>query len=147
MAPSIFAIALALVGYFAAPVQADDAIDLRGTWLGTYRVVSPTNAFGTGPRFDESEWKLVIETQEDSLFWGESNWRSAGSEDWVVNEATGSVSLDASGDIGVVQTSPNPEIGVNALIDAKLKYGMLFVDFRSITTGAVYSAVLERQSP
>ena len=66
MAPSIFAIALALIGYFAVPVQADDATDLRGTWLGTYRVVSPTNAFGTGPRFDESEWKLAHSPIKDS---------------------------------------------------------------------------------
>lgn len=133
---------------FSFPVAADPIAppDLLGSWQGAYQVVSPTNQFGPGPRIDSSEWLLNITTQEGHLFWAESNWRSEGATDWVRNEATGAIAMDGSGEISMLQSAPDPEVGVNAIIDATFVEGALYVRFRSLTTGATYSAILTRQA-
>ncbi|WP_420586513.1 hypothetical protein [Ruegeria sp.] len=123
-----------------------DTPDLRGTWVGSYTAVSPSDAaIGKTPRFNSAEWVLHVEKQQDNVFWGPSKWRRNATDDWTVYEATGTVSLDGSGGIGIVESSSDPTIGVNALIDARYEDGKIFADFRSLRSGTTYSTVLERQ--
>ncbi len=125
---------------------ADTTPDLRGTWTASQTTVSPSNAAaGDAPRFNQSEWVLEIQTQQDNVFWGPSMWRRSAMDDWTLYEATGSISQDGSGKIGIVESSAEPAIGVNALIDARYEDGRIYADFRSLRTGTTYSTVLERQ--
>ncbi len=125
---------------------ADTSPDLRGTWTGTYSKVSPSRtATGDAPRFHDGEWLLDIQKQQENLFWGPSMWRPNSDADWRVYDATGTISLDGSGTIGLVESSADPEIGVNALVDAKYQDGKIYADFRSLRRGTAYSVVLERQ--
>ena len=99
----------------------------------------------TAPRFNTSEWVLEIQAQHENVFWGPSMWRRNAMDDWTLYEATGSISQDGSGKIGIVESSNQPDIGVNALIDARYEDGRIYADFRSLRTGTTYSTVLERQ--
>ncbi len=140
------AAALATTLALGTAALADATPDLRGTWAGSYTTVSPSRtATGDVPRFNNAEWVLHIEKQQDNVFWGPSKWRRAASEDWTFYDATGSVSLDGSGKIGIVESSADPTIGVNALIDARYEDGKIYADFRSLRNGTTYSTVLERQ--
>ncbi|NVO57233.1 hypothetical protein HW561_15680 [Rhodobacteraceae bacterium B1Z28] len=124
---------------------ADTTPDLRGKWTGTYNTVQPSHYYkGDEPRFNQAEWVVDIQKQEDNVFWGPSKWRSQDNDLWHEYEVTGSISLDGSGKIGIVETSPLV-IGANALIDAQYKDGMIYADFRSLRNGTTYSVVLERQ--
>ncbi|WP_171125518.1 MULTISPECIES: hypothetical protein [unclassified Ruegeria] len=139
------AAALATTLTLGTAAMADTTPDLRGTWVGTYTTVQPTHMQrGTEPRFNKAEWMLDVQVQEDNVFWGPSLWRRDGDTDWNQNEATGTISLDGSGKIGIVDTSPMV-IGANALIDARCEDGKIFADFRSLRNGTTYSTVLERQ--
>ncbi|WP_254445793.1 hypothetical protein [Ruegeria arenilitoris] len=123
-----------------------DTPDLRGIWTASQTTVSPSNAAsGDAPRFNQSEWVLDIQKQQDNVFWGPSKWRRNASDNWTMYEATGAVSQDGSGKIGIVESSAEPTIGVNALIDARYEDGKIYADFRSLRTGTTYSTVLERQ--
>ncbi|MBO9444427.1 hypothetical protein [Ruegeria sp. R14_0] len=123
-----------------------DTPDLRGIWTASQTTVSPSNAAtGAAPRFNQSEWVLEIQTQHDNVFWGPSKWRRNATDNWTMYEATGSLSQDGSGRIGIVESSTEPSIGVNALIDARYEDGKIYADFRSLRTGTTYSTVLERQ--
>ena len=93
----------------------------------------------------QSEWVLEIQAQNDNVFWGPSMWRRNAMDDWTMYEATGSISQDGSGKIGIVESSAEPAIGVNALIDARYADGRIYADFRSLRRGTTYSTVLERQ--
>ncbi|WP_254430594.1 MULTISPECIES: hypothetical protein [unclassified Ruegeria] len=123
-----------------------DMPDLRGTWTGSYTAVGP-NRTTTGdiPRFNTAEWVLDIQKQKDNVFWGPSKWRSNATQDWRMLDATGTISLDDPTRISIVESSANPEIGVNALIDARYQDGRIYADFRSVRRGTTYSTVLERQ--
>ncbi len=137
--------ALATTLTLGTAAMADTTPDLRGTWVGTYTTVQPTHAqSGSEPRFNQAEWMLDVQVQEDNVFWGPSLWRRDGDTAWNENEATGTISLDGSGKIGIVETSPMV-IGANALIDARYEDGKIFADFRSLRNGTTYSTVLERQ--
>ncbi|WP_170384794.1 hypothetical protein [Ruegeria atlantica] len=139
------AAALATTFTLGAAALADPAPDLRGTWVGTYTAVQPTHyQRGNEPRFNQAEWMLDIQIQEDNVFWGPSKWRRDGDTGWNENEATGTISLDGSGRIGITETSPMV-IGANALIDARYEDGKIYADFRSLRNGTTYSTVLERQ--
>ncbi len=139
------AAALATTLTLGTAAMADTTLDLRGTWVGTYTTVQPTHAqSGSEPRFNQAEWMLDVQVQEDNVFWGPSLWRRDGDTAWNENEATGTISLDGSGKIGIVETSPMV-IGANALIDARYEDGKIFADFRSLRNGTTYSTVLERQ--
>ncbi len=127
---------------FAA--SADPATDMLGAWSGKYTAVSPTNARGAGPRFNNSEVVLTIKEQQGTVFWGEGRWRREGSDDWTWYEITGNLSADGSGKIGMVESSSDPSFSVNALIDAQLDDDKLYVNFRSLSRGTTYSALLER---
>ena len=125
---------------------AETTPDLRGIWTASQTTVSPSNsATGDAPRFNQSEWVLEIQAQNDNVFWGPSMWRRNAMDDWTMYEATGSISQDGSGKIGIVESSAEPAIGVNALIDARYEDGRIYADFRSLRTGTTYSTVLERQ--
>jgi len=140
------AAALATSLTLATSAMAESLPDLRGTWTGTYTKVSPSRtATGDAPRFHQGEWALDIQQQQDNLFWGPSKWRRDASDSWTVFDATGTISLDGSGTIGIVESSADPEIGVNALIDARYQDGKIYADFRSLRRGTTYSTVLQRQ--
>ncbi|WP_170587589.1 hypothetical protein [Ruegeria arenilitoris] len=125
---------------------ADAMPDLRGTRTASQTTVSPSNAnTATAPRFNTSEWVLEIQAQHENVFWGPSMWRRNAMDDWTMYEATGSISQDGSGKIGIVETAADPTSGVNALIDARYEDGKIYADFRSLRTGTTYSTVLERQ--
>ena len=65
--------------------------------------LSPSNAnTATAPRFNTSEWVLEIQAQHENVFWGPSMWRRNAMDDWTMYEATGSISQDGSGKIGIV---------------------------------------------
>ena len=122
-----------------------DTPDLRGTWMGAYTTVQPSHYYkGEQPRFNQAEWVLDIQQQQDNVFWGPSKWRSDSIDVWQEYEVTGAISLDGSGRIGLVETSPLV-IGANALIDARYEDGKIYADFRSLRNGTTYSTVLELQ--
>lgn len=124
---------------------ADALPDLRGAWVGSYTMVQPSHYYkGDQPRFDQAEWVVDIQQQQDNVFWGPSKSRSQDAGDWQEYEITGAISLDGSGQIGLVETSPLV-IGANALIDARYENGKIYADFRSLRNGTTYSTVLERQ--
>ena len=140
------AAALATSLTLATASMADTMPDLRGTWTGSYTTVGPNRTTtGDVPRFNNAEWVLDIQKQQDNVFWGPSKWRPNASQDWRVMDATGTVSLDDPNRISIVESSANPEIGVNALIDARYEDGKIYADFRSLRRGTTYSTVLERQ--
>lgn len=140
------AAALATSLTLATAAMADTTPDLRGAWTGTYTKVSPSRtATGDAPRFHQGEWVLDIQQQQDNLFWGPSKWRPNADADWRVFDATGTISLDGSGKIGLVESSADPDVGVNAIVDAYYKDGKIYADFRSLRRGTAYSTVLERQ--
>ncbi len=140
------AAALATTLSLGTTALAETTPDLRGTWTASQATVSPSNSMtGDLPRFNKSEWVLEIQAQQDNVFWGPSMWRRNAMDDWTLYEATGSISLDGSGKIGIVESSDQPDAGVNALIDARYEDGKIYADFRSLRTGTTYSTVLERQ--
>ncbi|WP_282119975.1 hypothetical protein [Ruegeria atlantica] len=140
------AAALATSLTLATASMAETTPDLRGAWTGTYTKVSPSRvATGDAPRFHQGEWLLDIQQQQDNLFWGPSMWRPDAGTDWRVFDATGTISLDGSGTIGIVESSADPQVGVNALVDARYQDGKIYADFRSLRRGTTYSVVLERQ--
>ncbi len=140
------AAALATSFALSTAAAADATPDLRGVWTASQTTVAPsTSDMGEMPRFNTSEWVLDIQAQKDNVFWGPSMWRRNAMEDWTLYEATGSISQDGSGKIGIVESSNQPDIGVNALIDARYEDGRIYADFRSLRTGTTYSTVLERQ--
>ncbi|WP_037310561.1 hypothetical protein [Ruegeria halocynthiae] len=142
---TVGAAALATSLTLGAAVSADTTPDLRGIWLGTYTTVQPSHFYrGDEPRFNQAEWMLDVQIQEGNVFWGPSKWRREGDTGWNENEATGTISLDGSGAIGIIETSPLV-IGANALIDARYQDGKIYADFRSLRSGTTYSTVLERQ--
>ncbi len=125
---------------------ADTTPDLRGTWTGSYTTVGPNRTTtGDVPRFNNAEWVLDIQKQQDNVFWGPSKWRSNATQDWRMLDATGTISLDDPTRISIVESSADPDIGVNALIDARYQDGKIYADFRSLRRGTTYSTVLERQ--
>ena len=71
---------------------------------------------------------LDVQMQEDNVFWGPSKWRRDGDTEWNEYEATGTISLDGTGSIGIVETSPLL-IGANALIDARYEDGKILCRF------------------
>ncbi len=140
------AAALATSLTLATASMADTMPDLRGTWTGSYTAVGPNRTTtGDAPRFNNAEWVLDIQKQQDNVFWGPSKWRSNAAQDWRVMDATGTISLDDPNKVNIVESSANPEIGVNALIDARYQDGKIYADFRSLRRGTTYSTVLERQ--
>ena len=140
------AAALATTLALGTGASADVTPDLRGTWTASQTTVSPSNtASSNAPRFNKSEWVLDIQAQQDNVFWGPSMWRRNAMDDWTLYEATGAISQDGSGKIGIVESSAEPATGVNALIDARYENGKIYADFRSLRTGTTYSTVLERQ--
>ncbi len=140
------AAALATSFALSTAAAADATPDLRGVWTASQTTVAPsTSDIGEMPRFNTSEWVLDIQAQKDNVFWGPSMWRRNAMDDWTLYEATGSISQDGSGKIGIVESSNQPDIGVNALIDARYEDGRIYADFRSLRTGTTYSTVLERQ--
>jgi len=139
------AAALAATLILGTATLADTTPDLRGTWVGTYTTVQPSHYYkGDTPRFNQAEWVIDIQKQQDNVFWGPSKWRSQSVDEWHEYEVTGAISLDGSGKIGLVETSPLV-IGANALIDARYEDGKIYADFRSLRNGTAYSTVLERQ--
>lgn len=128
----------------AGSALAEDYPDMRGEWTASYLAVAPTNANGKGPRFGQSEWTLDIQQQQENVFWGISKWRRNADTDWIVKEATGNISVSGSGAVGMLETSPDPDIGVTSTIDGVLSGDMLTVDFRNLRTGATYSTELHR---
>ncbi len=124
---------------------ADTTPDLRGIWAGTYTTVQPSHYYkGDQPRFNQAEWVVDIQQQQGNVFWGPSKWRGDDVDEWQDYEVTGTISLDGSGRIGLVETAPLI-IGANAVIDARYENGKIFADFRSLRNGTTYSTVLERQ--
>ncbi len=139
------AAALATTLTLGTAALADATPDLRGTWMGAYTTVQPSHYYkGDQPRFNQAEWVIDIQQQQDNVFWGPSKWRSDSLDVWQEYEVTGAISLDGSGKIGLVETSPLI-IGANALIDARYEDGKIYADFRSLRNGTTYSTVLERQ--
>ena len=129
-----------------ATTVAADTPDLRGTWVGSYTTVGPNRTTtGDAPRFNSAEWVLDIQQQQGNVFWGPSKWRSNSNQDWRVMDATGTISLDDTSRVSIVESSVDPEIGVNALIDARYEDGKIYADFRSLRRGTTCSTVLERQ--
>ena len=140
------AAALATSLSLATASMAETTPDLRGTWVGSYTAVGPNRTTtGDAPRFNSAEWVLDIQQQKDNVFWGPSKWRSSAAGEWRMLDATGTISLDDPSRISIVESSANPEIGVNALIDARYQDGKIYADFRSLRRGTTYSTVLERQ--
>ena len=71
---------------------ADTTPDLRGTWVGSYTTVQPSHYYkGDQPRFNQAEWMLDVQMQEDNVFWGPSKWRRDGDTEWNEYEATGTI--------------------------------------------------------
>ncbi|WP_209505731.1 MULTISPECIES: hypothetical protein [unclassified Ruegeria] len=139
------AAALATTLALGTAALADTMPDLRGTWTGSYTTVQPSHYHkGDQPRINQAEWMLDVQVQDGNVFWGPSKWRRDGDTEWYENEATGTISLDGSGKIGMVETAPLL-IGANALIDARYADGKIYADFRSLRNGTTYSTVLERQ--
>ncbi len=140
------AAALATSLALGTAAMADTTPDLRGTWTGSYTTVGPNRTTtGDAPRFNSAEWVLDIQKQKDNVFWGPSKWRPNAAQGWRVMDATGTISVDDPTRISIVESSANPEIGVNALIDARYQDGKIYADFRSLRRGTTYSTVLERQ--
>ncbi len=131
----------------AANAVADVTPDLRGVWSSTHTVVGLPNENSDGaPRFNQSEWILEIREQEDNVFWGTSSWSRIGSERWNEAQVTGSLKMDGSGDISMLESRGDTTHRVNGLVDATFENGKIYADFRSLHSGITYSAVLERDS-
>lgn len=142
--------AVALAGglAFASAAIAETTPDLRGVWSGSHTVAALPNEHSNGtPRFNQSEWVLEIQEQQDNVFWGGSKWSRAGSDRWNEGQTTGALSLDGSGSITMVESRAGPGGEVNGLIDATYRDGKIYADFRSLRSGIVYSTVLERTGP
>lgn len=133
------AAALALA---AVPALADT--DLTGSWAASYTAVSPTNSRGEGPRFNQAEWQLTITEQQGNVFYGQTKWRTVNSPDWTTLQVTGNISADGSGRIGIVEIGTEEPYDVHSVIDGLLDGDRIYVDYRSIRSGATYSAVLEK---
>ena len=138
------AMALIFGAMIATSAAAQEYPDMSGTWEGTYTAVSPTNAGGPGPRFRNAEWQIEISAQEDNVFWGQSKWRRSGSDSWTESEITRNLNALGSGAVGMIETSPDPTVGVNALINGQLDGDSLYIDFRGLRAGVTYSTVLHR---
>ncbi|MFA3919645.1 hypothetical protein [Ruegeria hyattellae] len=142
---AIGAAALAGTLALATSAFASETPDLRGTWSGSHTVAALPNERSDGaPRFNQSEWVLEIKEQQDNVFWGASKWSRASSERWNEAQMTGTISLDGSGNIAMVESLPGLDREVNGLIDARYEDGKIYADFRSLRAGTTYSTVLER---
>lgn len=144
---TLSAAALAGTMAFATSAFADTAPDLRGEWSGTHTVVGLPNKDSDGAaRFTQSEWVIDIQEQQDNVFWGTSKWSREGSDTWREAQVTGSIRMDGSGTISMVETRDGKGNKVNALIDATIEDGKIFADVRSLRSGISYSTVMERDS-
>ncbi|MCL6283434.1 hypothetical protein M3P21_07790 [Ruegeria sp. 2012CJ41-6] len=142
---AIGAAALAGTLAMATSAFASDTPDLRGTWSGSHTVAALPNERSDGaPRFNESEWVMEIREQQDNVFWGTSKWSRTSSDQWNEGQMTGTISLDSSGNIAMVESLPGQDREVNGLIDATYEDGKIYADFRSLRSGITYSTVLER---
>lgn len=142
-APRIAALTAALgLAAIAAPALAET--DLTGSWHGEYTVVVPTNARGEGPRFNQAEWKLDITEQQGNVFYGETNFRRQGADSWNTRQVTGNISADGEGRIGILEIGTEPPYEVTGVVDGVIDDDKLYVEFRSLTRGSTYSAVLEK---
>lgn len=145
--PRLLIAAIGLAFLATVPgVAADDIPDLRGTWSGTYLAVSPSRENEPGPRYNRAELVLDIKDQSDNVFWGTSQWRVMGREQWNEAEITGSISLHDTGQIRILERSADPQAGTVGQFDATLLDGQLYVDFRGLRAGTVYSTVLEKSA-
>ena len=89
--------------------------------------------------------ELHATRQEKNLFWAENRWRVDGTQDWVVEAATGTFNVFDPTTLSIVETGPAPE-GVNTgLFDGRLKDGKLYLTYRGVGDGVSFSTVLERK--
>ncbi|MEP3278594.1 MAG: hypothetical protein ABJN26_18650 [Stappiaceae bacterium] len=135
---------LATFAFLTLSASASDFPDLRGQWTGTYLAATAGKDDQPGPRFNNGEMVMDILKQQDNAFGGTNKWRVIGRDNWRTGEIMGSASLEDPNAIAIMEKSSNPDHGVAGSFDGSLKDGKLYLTFRGLRTGTVYSTVLER---
>ena len=89
--------AAALVAFFigaqAGLSQAADFPDIMGVWAGTYDAAFPVRHGHFANQKKAVEMELRVTKQDDNLFWAENRWRVEGLEEWVTEDATGTLTF------------------------------------------------------
>lgn len=89
--------------------------------------------------------QLAVTRQDKNLFWAENRWRVDGTQDWVVEDATGTFNLFDPTTLCIIETGPAP-VGVNTgLFDGRLKDGKLYLTYKGVGDGVSFSTVLKRK--
>ncbi len=142
----IIKIALMLVGMgVATSVSADNFPDIRGKWVGSYKVAFPAGHPTLADSAVDTVMELDVYKQEGNLIWITNKWRRADSETWITEYGTGSFDLDDRDELVISEEGPSEIEGVNTgTFIGEFDDGNLYLNYLGPEDGVSFSVALKR---
>lgn len=136
---------LALVSSLGTPANADEFPDIKGKWVGTYKVAFPAG-HSTYPNASvDTMMELNVYKQESNLIWVTNSWRRDEADTWIIENGTGSFDLEDRDDLVISEEGPAPEAGVNTgSFIGEYEDGNLYLSYMGPGNGVSFAVELKR---
>lgn len=136
---------LILGASLGGPAQADDFPDIRGKWIGSYKVAFPAGHSTFANTALDTVMELDVYKQEGNLFWVTNKWRRAEADSWITEYGTGSFDLEDPDELVISEEGPAPETGVNTgSFIGEYDDGNLYLNYLGPGDGVSFAVELTR---